>query len=251
LPSKTGCDRNSLENGKSHFSPSRPIRPSPSCACARARVPSVPNRRTPPVGSNPPAPSLPLSLSLLCGADLSVPFLFARAHLLSLPREPHPSAVPNLPPTSPPWKCPHPRVLRPPPHALAPLEPAPRSPTSPYSFAPSAEHSRPLSRPARATRQLCRRSPKPAAVPRSPLSPRHVRCVGEFHITVSNSGHPLVRLLPLWLARSALTGVFARAVGVRLRRPEGSPPPRRLPGAPGFALVVSNLPMHLIHSLLP
>jgi hypothetical protein len=227
------------------------VGPSGPAPRVRALAPACPRSLT--GGPRLSAPTRPplLSLSLLCGADLSAPFLFARAHLLSLPREPHRSAVPNLPPTSPPWKCPHPRVLRPPPHALAPLEPAPRSPTSPYSFAPSAEHSRPLSRPARATRQLCRRSPKPAAVPRSPLSPRHVRCVGEFHITVSNSGHPLVRLLPLWLARSALTGVFARAVGVRLRRPEGSPPPRRLPGAPGFALVVSNLPMHLIHSLLP
>jgi hypothetical protein len=127
---------------------------------------------------------------------------FSHALSLSLPRAPHPSVVPNVSPRSPPWTHPRLRVLRPPPHALAPLEPAPRLPTSPCSLAPSAELFRPLSHPARATRQLCRRSPKPVVVPRSSLSPRRVRCPGEFCLTVSNSGHPLVRLLPLWFARS-------------------------------------------------
>jgi hypothetical protein len=63
---------------------------------------------------------------------------------LSLTSRPHP----------PPWTRPRTHVLRPPPHALAPLEPVPRSPTSPCSFAPSVELSRPLSRPAHATRQV-------------------------------------------------------------------------------------------------
>jgi hypothetical protein len=44
--------------------------------------------------------------------------------------------VPNLPPTSPSWMHPCPRVLRPPPHALAPLELVPRSPTSPAHLRP-------------------------------------------------------------------------------------------------------------------
>jgi hypothetical protein len=83
------------------------------------------------------------------------PFLFARAHPLSALRTPPVS--PSL------TSCPRPRVLRPPPHALAPLEPVPRSSTSPCSFAASVEHSRSLSRLARAPRQFRRCSPMSAA----------------------------------------------------------------------------------------
>jgi hypothetical protein len=114
-------------------------------ARARARAPSVPDRQTPPVGASPRTSSLPLSLSLLCGADLSAPLLFAHARSLSAPRSPPVS--PSL------TSRPRPRVLWPPLHAPAPLEPAPRSPTSPCSLTPLAKLSRPLSRPARATRQ--------------------------------------------------------------------------------------------------
>jgi hypothetical protein len=100
----------------------------------------------------------------------------ARAHPLSLTSGPHPSdPVPNLPPTPPPWTRPRPRNPRPPPHALAPLEPAPRSPTSPCSFMPSAEHSRPLSRPAHAPKQFYRSFYGRRGTPRCVCCPSKLR----------------------------------------------------------------------------
>jgi hypothetical protein len=150
-----------------------------------------------------------------------------------------------------PWTCLIPRVLRPPSHALAPLESAPRSPTSPAHLRPQlsslALSSALRAQPGNST--AVHRSLPP--VPRPSLSPRRVRCLGEFCLAVSNSGHPLVFLLPLWFARSALTGVFSCAAGVHRHRPKASPHPRRLPSAPEFALEVRYLPMHLIHPLLP
>jgi hypothetical protein len=128
---------------------------------ARARVPSALNRRTPPVGASPRprsfSPSLPLTAS---GADLSVPFPFSHAHVLSrFPADPT-----NLPPTNSHRGRAHVRAFPDHLHTPSPpLEPAPHSPTPPCSFAPSAEHPRPLSRPAHASRQLRRRSPKPVA----------------------------------------------------------------------------------------
>jgi hypothetical protein len=126
----------------------------------RALSPSLPfaARWARPIGADPsaPAPVLPR-----CPMD---PFRQrwppVRACSLSLPRGPHPSGPPSL--TS------HPRPRHGHAHGRTfsghlltpwpPLEPAPRSPTSPCSFAPSTEHPRPLSRPARAPRQLRRRS---------------------------------------------------------------------------------------------
>jgi hypothetical protein len=99
------------------------------------------------------APSLPLSLSLLCGADLSAPFIFAHARSLSASRTP--PINPSL--TSRPRPCrgrAHVRAFSG--HLRMPsplLSPAPRSPTSPCSLAPSVELSRPLSHPVRATRR--------------------------------------------------------------------------------------------------
>jgi hypothetical protein len=113
-------------------------------------------------------PSLPLFLSLPCGAGLSVPIpscsrtfaLIARwtpsvnadrpfMNPLSLARGPHPS-IPSASLTS------HPHSRRGRAHIAhfpatstrhrPPFEPAPRSPTLPCSFAPSARHPRPLSR---------------------------------------------------------------------------------------------------------
>jgi hypothetical protein len=46
------------------------------------------------------------------------------------------------------------------------------------------------------------------SVLRSPSSHRRARCLGEFRLTVSNSGHPSVRPQPLWFAQSTLTRVF-------------------------------------------
>jgi hypothetical protein len=134
-----------LENGKPLFQP-KSAQPR-----ARARAPSTPDRRTPPVGASSRAPSLPLSLSLLCGAGLSAPIPSRTCSLFLYPANPT-RQTPSL------TSCPRPRRGRA--HICAfsghhsmlsaPLEPAPRSPSSPCSFAPFVELSRPLSRPARA-----------------------------------------------------------------------------------------------------
>jgi hypothetical protein len=80
-------------------------------------------------------------------------FSRTRACSLSVPRTPPVSPSLTSRPRPSPWTHPRPCVRRPPPHALAPLDLMPRSPTFPRSLAPSAELSHPLSRPARATRQ--------------------------------------------------------------------------------------------------
>ena len=103
------------------------------------------------------APLLSLSPShCSVGPACQRQFPRARAHPLSLPRGPHQSdPIPTLPPTAPPWTWPRLRTPQPPPHALTPLDPMPRSPTSPCSFVPSAEQSRPACEP----KQLCCYSP--------------------------------------------------------------------------------------------
>jgi hypothetical protein len=63
--------------------------------CSRARAPSLPDKRAPPVGANPSA--LSLSRSLPSGADLSAPVSFARALPLSLSFGPGSPVVESLP----------------------------------------------------------------------------------------------------------------------------------------------------------
>jgi hypothetical protein len=125
-----------------------------------------------------PAPARPFSpsvpLATLWGYPVGADPL-AHALILSLPCGPHPSdPVPNLSAMPPPWMRPRLCIFRPPSHALAPLELAPRSPTFPCSIAPSAEHSRP----ARAPRQLRHHSPTSTArstvtveLPAAPVAP--------------------------------------------------------------------------------
>jgi hypothetical protein len=74
--------------------PSGPTRPSPP------RAPSVSNRRAPSVGANPRTSSVPLSLSLLCEADLLALFLFRTRSLSLCLANPTRQPVPNLSPTS-------------------------------------------------------------------------------------------------------------------------------------------------------
>jgi hypothetical protein len=195
-------------------------------ACARA--PSAPDRRTPPVGASPrPRPSLHLSPARCqWGRSVGTISFRARAHPLSLPRGPHPlGPVHSLPPVHSrrgrAHVCAFSRQLHTP---SPPLEPAPRSPTSPYSFAPSAEHPHPLSLALRvhpSSSFAAHRSPSP--VPRPSSSLCRARCLDEFCLAVSNSGHLSVRSQPLWFARSALTGVLpvqpeSAAVDQRLHR---------------------------------
>lgn len=122
--------------------------------------------------------SLPLAAS---GADLSAPLLVVHA------------LVPNLSPAHShrghAHVCAFPGHLRMP---SPPLELAPCSPTPPCSFAPSPEHPRPLSRPARASKKLRHRSPKPVARSSTVVEPPSRRCLGEVRLAVSNSGHPSI-----------------------------------------------------------
>jgi hypothetical protein len=124
--------RNSLEIEKvisTHLAQAGPA----SCA------PMCPRRLTGGPRLSVPTPAHPLSLSLLCGADLSASFLFP-APALSLSRRPHLSTIPNLSPTIPRRGRAHVRAFSghvPTPAPL--LSPAPCSPTSPRSLAPSAE----------------------------------------------------------------------------------------------------------------
>jgi hypothetical protein len=99
---------------------------------------------------------------------------------------------------------------------LAPLDLVPRSLTSPYSLAPSAELSPPSL--ALRTRQdkLCRRSPKTATVSRPPLSPYRICCLGKLYRTTHSSGHPSIHPFPSGSSRPRSPEHFLR------RR---SPPP--------------------------
>jgi hypothetical protein len=134
----------------------------------RARVPTPARLRCLTCGPRlsaptPARPLSPLSLSLLCGAELSAPFFPPRP--LSLSRRPHLSSVPNLSSTiSSPWTRPRLRVLRPRPRTRAPFEPRALLAHLPslicalcQTFSPS------LSRSAHACRELRHRPPSTAA----------------------------------------------------------------------------------------
>ena len=108
-----------------------------------------------------------------CFVGPSTPFLFARARALSLCLV-DPTRQPSL--TSRPCS----RVHRPPPHALAPLELVPHSPTSPCSLAPSAELSRHVSRLARAADYFAAAYRSSSPVSRPSLSPRRTRFLGKL-----------------------------------------------------------------------
>jgi hypothetical protein len=122
--------KNSLENGKAISAQVGPSGLAPrACASAPARPRSLTSG--PHLSAPTLAPLLSLSPSRCSVGPTCQHRFFSHVLALSLPRGPHPSAVPNLSPTSPPWTRPRPRVLRSPLHALAPLDPAPRSPISP------------------------------------------------------------------------------------------------------------------------
>jgi hypothetical protein len=133
-------------------------------------------------------------------------------------------------------------------HAPAPLlSPAPCSPTSPLSFAPSAKPSRPLSLalPTRAgSSTTARRQPLPVLLP--PSHQRPVQCHGELRLAVSCSGHPSVCPFPLCCVRSALTRAIFAQPEPRHRRPVESLRLRRCFTTPALPLKVSNLPVPLI-----
>jgi hypothetical protein len=143
------------------------------------------------------APSLPLSLaapwSRSGGAVLS-----PACSLLSLSYRPHLSARPQLPAHDPPqWTRPRPRILRPRPSVCALFEPR-----ALLAHLPSLTCA--LSRTPSPSLSLCARRESsatahrgPTSVLRPPSSPHLVCCFGELCLTVSYSGHPLVRSFPL------------------------------------------------------
>jgi hypothetical protein len=92
---------------------------------------------------------------------------------------------------------------------------------------------------------------RPLPVLRSPSRPRPVFCLGEFHLTVSCSGHPSVCPLPLWFARPTFAAAILAQSELRHRRPVASLRHRRCPVTPALPLEVSNMPAPLIRSLLP
>jgi hypothetical protein len=132
-------------------------------------------------------------------------------------------------PTPLPWMHPRPHNPRPHPHALAPLEPTPRSPTSPCSFAPSAEHSPSLSPCAR-----IQATPPPLTEVRHPFYDR--RWARSAPVALVSSASPSAtrdtsRFAPsLSGPPSPLSPEFSRAAG--------APPPstRGVPTSPSFAL---------------
>jgi hypothetical protein len=176
----------------------------------------------------------------------------ARAHPLSPPRGPHssgPSSLtsrPRTPSLDAPMSAHFPATSAhlDPFRALTPLA------HFPCSFVPSVEHPRPLSCPAHiqvappllteARRPFyARRRARAAPVASvSSASPSATRGTSRFT--------PVPLVCPVRAHRS-----LPRAAGVRHRRPESSPRPRRRPRAPKFALKVSNLPMHLFRLVLP
>jgi hypothetical protein len=136
--------RNSLENRKPNSAQVGPLSPTPR-AHARARVPSVPDRRAPPVGANPSALTLSPSRCSVGPICRRRPFS-PRPLSLCLSRRAHLSVIPNVPPTIPCHGRAHVRAFSGHVLASAPLlSPVPCSPTSPRSLTPSVKPPRPLS----------------------------------------------------------------------------------------------------------
>jgi hypothetical protein len=167
-------NRNSGKKEKANSAQTSPL--SQARVRARTRAPSVPDRRALPVGANPRAltPSLSLSRcsvgpscrrrsSPQCPLSLSLSLSLSISLSLSLcmcPAVPTCQSSLTSRPQSPRHGRDHVRAFSG--HVLAPVplfSPAPCSPTSPRSFAPSAKPPRPLSRSTHASRELRHRSP--------------------------------------------------------------------------------------------
>jgi hypothetical protein len=162
--------RKSLERGKPNSAQTGPFSP--------AHAAPVRDRRAPTVGANLSALTSPLSR---CFVGPTYQRCFPRARPLPLsvsPSSPVSSSLTSHP-RSPRRGRAHDRAFSG--HVRAPsplLSLAPCSPTSPLSFAPSAQPSRPLSRSAHACRELCHRLPSTVAC---------------FAATVASAPHPVPR----------------------------------------------------------
>jgi hypothetical protein len=214
----------------------------------------VPDKRAPPVGASLSAPSPSLYLSApwdrAIGAILPPP---PSVRSLSVPPPPPVSSSSTSRPQSPRRGRAHDRAFSGHVRVPAPLlSLAPCLPTSPLSFAPSAQPSHPLSL-ALPTRTgspaTARRRPLPVPWPLSRTCP--VQCHGDLRLTVNCSGRPSVRPLPFCFVRSALTGATFAQPELRHRRPVEPLRLRRCFATPALLLEVSNLPAPMIWSLLP
>jgi hypothetical protein len=128
------------------------------------------------------------------------------------------------------------------------LSPAPCSPTSPHSFAPSAKSSRPLSHSADACREFRHRPPSTTACSVAIVMSCPVQCHSELRLTVSCSRHPLVCPSALCCIRSALIGAIFAQPEPRHRCPVESLRLRHCFVTPALPLKVSNPPVPLIWS---
>jgi hypothetical protein len=196
-------------------------------------------------------PSLPLSLSLPRGPGLSRVVPLARAPLSLCPAGPTYQLVPNLPPTFPRRGRAH-RAISGHLRTSSPLlSPAPRSPNFADTLTGCSCNLRPQPNPLALSLALRARPESSAtahrrlsSVLRPSSSPRPVCCLGEFHLAVSYSGHPLVCLV--CTHRSVCC-----AAGDPPSSTQGSIAPHRSPSAPEFALEVSTLPMPLFRQVSP
>ena len=148
--------RNSLKLEKPNLAHLAQVGP----ACESARAPARDDRRSPPVSLSRPRVLSLFPSRCLVGQACRRRSSRTRARFSLCPADPTCQLVPNLSPTFPRRGRAHDRVISGHLHTSSPLfNPALRSPTFPHSLAPSAEPSRPLSRSARATRELRHRPP--------------------------------------------------------------------------------------------
>jgi hypothetical protein len=156
--------RNSLEIEKAISAQVGPLSP--------ARVPPMLDRRAPHVGASLSAPSLPLSLAALWARPVGAGSLACAHSPYLCPTVPTCQSSSTFRPQSPRHGRAHDRVFSGHVRAPAPLlSPVPCSPTSPPSFAPFAQLSRPLSRSAHASREPCHRPPTPTACSVATVAP--------------------------------------------------------------------------------
>jgi hypothetical protein len=191
----------------------------------------MPDKRVPPIGASPPAPSLPLSLPLPVGQPCRRRSFRKRARFSLCPAEPTCQSVPNLPPTSLPVDSPttaHSPATFSSPHLFRSRTPFTHFPS--LTCALSRTLSPPLSLYDRSATAV---EPAPRPLQRLVL-PRRQLLRTPF-------GLPFPSLIcPVHAHRSV-----SCAAGARCRRPEAPPHPRRSLSVPELALEVRNLPIPL------
>jgi hypothetical protein len=163
--------RNSLEIEKAISAHLAQAGPAPR-ARLRTCPPPVSDGWAPPVGARLSAPSLPLSLATPWVGPVGAGSLVC-AHSPSLcPTVPTSQSSSTFHPRSPHRGRVHDRAFSDHVRAPAPLlSPAPCSPTSPLSFTPSAQLSRPLSRSTHTSRELHHRPPTTTACSVATITP--------------------------------------------------------------------------------